>query len=91
MNSKFSHLHMKHNVHHMSISMESACTYALFKITDNFFTHLWSNLSNYMLDFSLELKNQAWFVGVYLDFTNPHKKKSQGVRLQDLGGHSLST
>ena len=35
-NSKFSHLCMKHNVHHMSTCTEYACIYALFKITDNF-------------------------------------------------------
>ena len=38
-NSKFSHLRIKHNVHHMSTCTESACIYALFKITDSFFTY----------------------------------------------------
>ena len=90
MNSKFSHLRMKHNAHHMSTCTESACTYALFDITDNFFTHLWLDVSNCTLDFSLELKNQAWLLAYTLDFTNSHKKKSQGVRSQDLGGHWLS-
>ena len=30
------------------------------------------------------------FLAYTLDFTNPQKKKSQGVRLQDLDDHSLS-
>ena len=89
-NSKFSHLCMKHNVCLISTCNRSACIYAFFKITDNFLTYLWSDVSNHMLDCSLELKNPAWFVGIYLGLHKPHKKKSQGIRLQDLGGHSLS-
>ena len=89
-NCKFSYLRMKHNVRHKSTCTGSACIYALFEITDKFFTHLWPDVSNQTLDFSLELKNRAWFVGVHLIFfENPNKKKSHGVRSQDLGGHSL--
>ena len=85
-NSKFSHLRMKHNVGHISTCTESECIYALLEITDNFFKHLWPEVSNYTLDFSLELKNCASFVGVQLVF----HKLSQEVRSQDVGGHSLS-
>ena len=74
----------------MSTCTKSACIYAFFKITDNFFTHLWPGVSNHTLDFSLELKNRAWFVGYTLDFTNLHKKKSLEGKSQDLGSHSLS-
>ena len=68
MNSKLSHLRMKHNVRQMTTCTGSACIYALFKITEIFFTHLWPDVSNHTLDFILELKNRAWFVGVYLGF-----------------------
>ena len=40
MNSKFSHLRMKHDVRHMSTCTESAHIYVLFEIIYNFFTHL---------------------------------------------------
>ena len=56
MNSKFSRLRMKHNARHMFNCTKSTCTYALFEITDYFFTLLWPDVSNYMLNFSLELK-----------------------------------
>ena len=71
MNSKFSRLRMKHNARHMFNCTKSTCTYALFEITDYFFTLLWPDVSNYMLNFSLELKNRAWFVGIYLGFHEP--------------------
>ena len=76
MNSKFSYLHMKHHVCHMSTCTESACIYALFDITDKFFTHLWTNVSNHTLNFSLELKNHAWFVGIHLRF---HKSPQEDI------------
>jgi len=75
MNSKFPHLCMKRNVRHMSTCSESACIYALFEITDNFFTHLWPDVSKHTLDFSLELKNRAWFVGVYLGLYEPPQEE----------------
>ena len=74
-NSKFSRLRMKHNVRHMSTCTESACIYALFEITNNFWTHLWPDVSNHTPDFSLELKNRVWFVGVYLGFHEPPQEE----------------
>ena len=68
MNCKFFHLRIKHNVRQMSTYTESACIYALFEITDKFFTHLSPDVSNHTFDFSLEVKKSAWFVGVYLGF-----------------------
>ena len=70
---------MKHNVCHMSTCTESACIYALFKITDSFFTLLWTNVSNHMLVFNLELKNHAWFVGKYLGFHKPPQEITRGA------------
>ena len=49
---------------------------------------LWPDVSNNMLNFSLEF-NHAWLLAYTLNFTNPRKKKSQGVRSQNLGGHFL--
>ena len=78
-NSKFSYLCMKHNVHHMFTCTESACIYVLFEITDNFFTHLWPDVFNHTLDFSLELKNRVWLVGVYLGFREtPQEEIARG-------------
>ena len=75
MSSRFSHLPMKYNVCHTSTCIESANIYALFEITDNFFAHLWPDIFNHMLDFSLELKNSAWFVSIYLGFHKPPQEE----------------
>ena len=74
----------------MYTCIESTRIYAVFRITDNFFKYLWRNVFNHMLNFSLALKNCAWFVGIgyTLDVMKPLKKKLQGVGLQDLGGYS---
>ena len=74
-NSKFSDLRMKNNVRHMSTYSGSAYIYAQFKITDNFFAHLWPDVSNHKLDFSLELKNRVWFLDVYLGFHKPPQEE----------------
>ena len=79
MNSEFCHLCMKDNVRHMSTCTESACIYALFEITNNFFTHLWPDVANYTLDFSLKLQNRAWFVGIFLGFhESPQEEITRG-------------
>ena len=64
MNNKFSHLRMKDNLRHMPTCTECENIYALLEITGNFFIHLWADVLNRTLDFSLELKNRAWFVGL---------------------------
>ena len=79
MNSKCLQLRMKHNVCDMSTCTESTCIYMLFEITDNFFKHLWLNVSIHMLDFDLKLKNHVWFVGIYLGFPeSPQQEITRG-------------
>ena len=75
MHSKFSRLRMKRKWENMSTCTEPVCIYALLKITDNFFTHLWPDVSSYTLDFRLELKNLVWIVGVYLEYHEPPQEE----------------
>lgn len=88
--SYVSHLYIEHNVSLVHTYTMSAYIYVLLKISDNSLRNMWLDRC---------LQSHAWFqlwvqelcmvswMYTY-DFTYPHhKKKPQGVRLQDLGGH----